>query len=369
MIKFIKRCKKVIKALREHLSDVDGKTYYLEERRKSKWSIYFDNIMWIIRYHEINHHYFLYGFDRKNGVDFDDYIRYQPFFNFRNKANATVKVGGRKSDYLCISADKFLFGQYLKSLDFPTPRLLAVLDNKSITWLEPCTTMSFDSLLQKGNLDCFIKKLVGGHGEGVYPLRVQDGKIILNDEEITLSQLKEKIKERYIIEERVYQHSWVNAIYPHSVNTVRIVTAASNNGVVLLSAAMRIGARGNKCDNWSAGGLAIGVNLETGKLKKYGFLRPDFGRKVEKHPNTGFVFENFQIPYFFEAVSLAKELHNYFYGLHSIGWDVAITADGPVFIESNDAWGLRMIQVNDNEIKKKFLASLPFEVDRKKFKL
>ena len=32
------------------------------------------------------------------------------------------------------------------------------------------------------------------------------------------------------------------------------------------------------------------------------------------------------------------------YRSHSIGWDIAITKDGPMFIEGNDRWEVSMIQ-------------------------
>ena len=47
---------------------------------------------------------------------------------------------------------------------------------------------------------------------------------------------------------------------------------------------------------------------------------------------------NIQIPFFKEAVEMAKELHSKLYRIHSVGWDIAITQEGPIFIEGNSRW-------------------------------
>jgi hypothetical protein len=72
-------------------------------------------------------------------------------------------------------------------------------------------------------------------------------------------------------------------------------------------------------------------------------------KRVLKHPDSGVVFEGYKIPYYEEAVALAKRCMDSFYGLKSVGWDVAITTDGPVIIEGNDDWGLAAHQMVENQ--------------------
>jgi len=157
----------------------------------------------------------------------------------------------------------------------------------------------------------------------------------------------------------------MSRLYPHSVNSVRIVTARGREGIVILSTLLRLGANGNQCDNWAAGGITVGIDLETSRLSEKGMFKPGFGKKVFRHPHTGVEFKNFEIPYLSKAIDMAKELHSFFYGIHSVGWDIAITNDGPVFIEGNENWDTQMMQVHDNNIKKKFLATLPARKSRK----
>ena len=40
--------------------------------------------------------------------------------------------------------------------------------------------------------------------------------------------------------------------------------------------------------------------------------------------------------------------------VHSIGWDIAIGANGPIFIEGNDNWEINGPQVGNGGLKKEF---------------
>ena len=70
------------------------------------------------------------------------------------------------------------------------------------------------------------------------------------------------------------------------------------------------------------------------------------------HPNSKVVFKDFYIPFYSECIIEAKKLHSYLYNIHSIGWDIAITENGPLFIEANDAWDLSLMQAGDRGLKK-----------------
>ena len=59
-----------------------------------------------------------------------------------------------------------------------------------------------------------------------------------------------------------------------------------------------------------------------------------------------------------EAVELAKKIHEFFYGIHSIGWDIALTENGPVFLEGNNGWEISIMLATDPDIKKRYLSTL-----------
>ncbi len=51
-----------------------------------------------------------------------------------------------------------------------------------------------------------------------------------------------------------------------------------------------------------------------------------------------------QLPFWNEAKQMAVAAHALYPQFPSIGWDVAITPEGPVMIEANAGWGVRMVQ-------------------------
>src|SRR5690606_37009534 len=91
-----------------------------------------------------------------------------------------------------------------------------------------------------------------------------------------------------------------------------------------------------------SGGLFIPIDLQTGGLTKSGTQSMKFGgQKLSEHPNTGFVFAGFQVPYLDEAKKLCLRLCEILPN-RLIGWDIAITPEGPVVIEGNPEPGINI---------------------------
>lgn len=64
------------------------------------------------------------------------------------------------------------------------------------------------------------------------------------------------------------------------------------------------------------------------------------------------VFEKYKVPLLDEAYNIAIEAHKFFYNVGAIGWDVAITEEGPIFIERNDNFEITLMQACDRPQKK-----------------
>lgn len=64
------------------------------------------------------------------------------------------------------------------------------------------------------------------------------------------------------------------------------------------------------------------------------------------------VFEEFEIPQLSLAYEIACRAHETLYNIGAIGWDVAITNEGPVFIEGNDYFEITLMQACDRPLKK-----------------
>ncbi len=116
---------------------------------------------------------------------------------------------------------------------------------------------------------------------------------------------------------------------------------------------LRIGCNGNVVDNYDKGGVSVGVDLDSGLLVKYGMLKYGRGTKTEVHPNTNVKFEGIKLPHFTEAIEQAIKIHSMLREIPIIGWDIAFTEEGPIFIEGNDNIDISISQQADGGLRQK----------------
>ncbi|MDD4858200.1 MAG: sugar-transfer associated ATP-grasp domain-containing protein, partial [Candidatus Krumholzibacteria bacterium] len=333
-------------------------TYFADRPLKSKPRIFLDLLWWLVRFGEVNEYYYYYGFDRRQNARMEEYIDYPNFKRIRNSYNNRAAVGKHDVSYECLLRDKFIFQQVLKSLGFPTPATIAFSVEGRIHWVDSRRITGIEALRDVEHLDVFCKPLLGQCAEGVFHLTGEGGKLYRSGEEASIESLRDAFKDGYVIQEYVKQHPLLAAFHSHSVATLRLVTITSGKEIALFESCLKIGAGGIVVSNFAAGGLIGEADPETGKLVRDFYGRPDYGGgRVQKHPDSGIVFEGYQVPFYHEAVAMAKELHRRLYGLRSIGWDIAIGPDGPIVIEGNDNWELTQTPISG--FRKSFYALLP----------
>lgn len=147
---------------------------------------------------------------------------------------------------------------------------------------------------------------------------------------------------QFLIEEAIVQHPDMNRLCPSSVNTVRIVTLLLDDGAHFVYALVRMSNGSAVVDNISSGGMYTSVH-EDGTLYPLAFCDKT-GLTYEEHPMTHTRFADFRIPFFDEAVDMCKRAAEIEPHMRYVGWDVAITPDGPVFVEGNNLPGYDMCQ-------------------------
>ena len=140
------------------------------------------------------------------------------------------------------------------------------------------------------------------------------------------------------VEECVVQHRDLMRLAPSGLNTLRIVTQLNNNDEVeILGTTLRISII-SAIDNWHAGNIAAPINFSTGIVEGpacyMDITKPD----EYYHPMTGVDIIGFKIPYWKESLQMAKDAALYNTKNRSIGWDIAVTDDGPDLIEGNHNW-------------------------------
>lgn len=150
-------------------------------------------------------------------------------------------------------------------------------------------------------------------------------------------------EKQWLVEEAIRQHPEMDRLCESSINTVRIVTLWPPGGEPqMVYALVRMG-NGRGCvDNISSGGLYTQVS-GAGVLTAPAFCDKT-GEYYERHPATGTVIPGFRIPCFEQAVALCQKAARVEPRVRYVGWDVAITPEGPVLVEGNELPGYDMCQ-------------------------
>ncbi len=147
-----------------------------------------------------------------------------------------------------------------------------------------------------------------------------------------------KTKGFNLIEEFVEQHPHLKALSSTGLNTVRIITQLNKqNEVVILGARLRISVNSH-VDNLASGNIAAPVNIQTGVVEGPAVYSDITKTEAVNHPVTGVKIEGFQVPLWNEAIDMVKKAAHHRPENRSIGWDVAITEQGPELIEGNHNW-------------------------------
>ena len=145
------------------------------------------------------------------------------------------------------------------------------------------------------------------------------------------------------LEELVIQHPNMNVLCEKSVNTMRIMTFNNKGKSRILWMGLRVGNGINSIDNFHANGMGVSIDIETGKL--IGKAVDKDLNEFEEHPTTHVKFDGFQIPCFKEAKDMVLKASLKSDKILVVGWDVAITPNGPVIIEGNRRPGYDLVQV------------------------
>jgi len=273
------------------------------------------------------------------GVDIDDMVDYMPGVLFDDIKEATIN----DSRYELLVKDKYLFSRFLCLNNLPCAKMLGLyIPHIGIVDAE-YNKVDREVFFNNLTSDFVIKPISeSAQGEGVRIFKLDE----ITDRSLFLNYLKANIKNESLIEKKITQHEALNKIYADSINTARVDTLIKTNGDVIIgNSVLRVGRNGRKVDNWSGneGGIAIPIDLTTGKLKEFG--RDYFFNSYSRHPNSGICFKEYMIPYFNDILILVKKAALLFPKIRSLGWDISVTTTGPVIIEANHDYGARLIQV------------------------
>lgn len=326
---------------------IKSESYFPQRKRKSTFKIIIDQLFWVFKYGDINKYYFIWGGDCV-GTKLNNFI---PWFRWSNARQRKNKMPQNPTydfyNQVGLLRDKFYFETILKRVGYLTPTNLVMINDGK---LYPINTngvsksLPLTSILDM-EIDAFCKKNVGyggGYDDDVFPLKIHNRNIFIRGKLVPYGDFENKIlqtKCSWVIQERINnQATFMSQFHPTSINTIRIVTVKYNKEIIPICSFARFGVNSRGSDNWSSGGVLVGINIQTGKLEDYALYKPGVGTTCSAHPNTGITFKNQVVPNWENILSYVKTLHELFYDIHSIGWDVCLTTDGPMIIEGNDNW-------------------------------
>ena len=325
------------------------------ERKSSEQRIG-DIVRWYIETGHIMMNFNKMGLDIKNFRKQEDFLTYDQLNDKFQIHHGNINVNNFLKDY----NNKFWVFQQLSALsENITPKVELRFEEGKVTY-----PAGYDKNLQEAIRSLpngkYVCKLVSDmQGNGFHILKkISQEEIKITNTELKLVPLEDFLssvnEQDYIVQEYMQQHEAMAALNPTSLNTLRMLVLRYCEEPQILAAMVRIGVNGAIVDNAHQGGICVGVDLSTGKLKKFGIRN---GSKVSvMHPNSKIIYEGRQIPYFEEAKVLSKRAYNkVFTGALSGAFDIVITANGPKIIEFNPRWDYKGIQASNGGLGKRFL--------------
>ena len=292
-----------------------------KKTKKCRLCIFFDIVKTVIKYGNGYMDYFEFEFYLLNDEERQTYITAYINNNIVKKYNDKEEM--KKFD------DKIIFNNAYKEF---LKRDFIDLNSSSLD--------EFKKFIKKHNkIICKIPDGTGGKGI----------KVIEIDKDTNIEELYNSLKNDnlMLVEEYLIQHEKMNKLYDKSVNTLRIITFLDDNGVHILKTILKIG-NGGVVDNFSSGGMYTFVD-ENGRV--FVPAIDEKGNIFETHPISKTKIVGFEIPDYDEVVKLIEKVGKVNDKVRYIGWDIAISKDGPVLIEGNPFSGIFQVKPSISGIK------------------
>jgi hypothetical protein len=260
-----------------------------------------------------------------------------------------------RDDFLTLE-DKRRFELWCRRHALPTVRTVAEFRDGALVDTELAPGGRGALAAHRGR-DLFSKPVDASEGRGARRWHWQeggwtDGASSPLDEDALVAELAAQSRGTgVLVQECLANDPLLGAVAPAAVSTVRFVTARSPGGAPeITNVGFRMGVGASRTDNFSGGGLAAAVDPATGRLGAVVQADPVLHVvPVEIHPDTGTRLAGFQLPHWPQAVALALASHAALERIGFVGWDVALTPDGPVLVEGNFSPGARLAQAPSGE--------------------
>lgn len=245
----------------------------------------------------------------------------------------------------------------------PTPAILGLVDGSQTDHSSDGIPLirTPEELLQivrlGGEGQYLFKPTRGFLGAGIRRIELKDDRLIDDSgEEVEIKKFLDSLlqqRAQFILQKYLLPHPKLRPIMPRgNLGTARILTINTDGEARVFMACFKIPTGDNAADNFDSGrtGNLVGlVDIDSGRLVNAVGPDPDSFGLIDEiliHPDSGEPLPGFEIPCWQELLDTALKGARAFSELGTVGWDIALTKDGPCLIEGNGRYGCEQIVVH-----------------------
>jgi hypothetical protein len=313
--------------------------------------------------------YFLYGFAQKS-KDYPAMLKYLSNAHYVHRLRRTFN----DPRWVLLADNKWLFHLHYSRMNVPVTRVLGYYERSDGCGIDGRPLRTKDDLwrlLREVQPKSLVAKPVAGfRGFGLLVVKALQcsatriGGVLLDGRTVSFEDIAAHVDHDhgvrftgtpgyvldypgYLIEECLEDHPFFAEINPYTATTLRIVTYCSKEGEVEIDFALaRFGRKGLHAANWDRGGVAAGIDPQTGRMGP-GMVKPRYGGGWHiTHPDSQVPFAGRTVPMWNEIIEACARAARTSPGMRSLGWDVILTPTGPRIIEVNPDWGLPIVQLH-----------------------
>lgn len=341
------------------------KVYNNVKPQKTRLRILLDLLLWFVREGTFNDMYFAFGINHSPSSQ-NSFLsrRYLLKHKLAIEKALSRHLTSYNYDSSLLTKDKFILNNYLKASGIP------VVNNEGlvidgIVYLSNGRQITLSAFLFEVSRIVFKSPLLEA-GEGVFFVHRVTKEFQVNGAVRSLDWLIFNFgKSLWALQVPVYSHLAFHSFNSTALNTTRIVTILSKNVPVYLTGFQSFATGNAMIDSWSKGSIYVGIDPIKFSLKGFGLTSLQDIRSgwLERHPDTNVPFAGFSVPFLKESIELCIRAHRFLYYNFLIGWDVAITQNGPLILEANEKPGMNVAQCLDGGLKEKFTAHSNYTIN------
>ena len=268
-----------------------------------------------------------YGYCRLWEKDRDEW-RFYFGSNYDAHQRYRLEKEVQKRQYQIVFEDKEVCQKLCEASGLYIPEVLGIIDPKDDAGLKISSFMAENNRIERA----IVKPVRGSAGQGILSVQRQNGTIVIKNKNINVSPEAVSINERCLVQRFINQDKRLLKISPST--SIRFITLLTkSNDVFIISAEFLTASGDSYLSNWSAGGIQIGIDLETGRLFDLGFDKD--GHKYKYHPFSNIKFADFIIPDWQEIKRFAEKIQKAFPFYKLLGPDITLSEGRPILYEIN----------------------------------